>query len=447
MKQAIHILFLFLLLPFITEAKEVSQQEAIRIAIERGKYLCGEDFPSRVREVRAIEKEGTKAYYIIQFQPEGWALIAADDQTAPLIGYSPTGRYEEKDHPQTMQWWLEGQARQIRQRSANPQQKRHSDWDHAPVSTRAVGKIPPMIEVKWNQGSPYNKHCPQNVKGQRAIVGCVAVAMAQAMTIYKEPLQGSGRKGYETNAEFGLVNVNFDREDPYDWDAIMTGANNYDEAARLMFHCGAIVNMDYGTSASGSYNSRIPAAMKSYFNYDTQMRMVSRNSYGGDWTELILSELIEGRPIIYNGTNDLGTYAHAFNLDGFDGANSFHINWGWGGRNNGYFTLENLNDGNFNYLRDHGAIIGFIPKDYLTSNSDTPPLSPVRIYTEAGALYIETPENGKYQLYSISGKKVANGDFQSGTKDLLEGKKLSPSIYLLRLQYGGREEVQKVVIY
>jgi len=446
MKQIVYLLLFTLLLPLSTQAKEISQQEAIRIAIFRGQYLCGENFPSQVLEVEVIENEGKKAYYIIQFQPEGWALIAADDQVTPVIGYSATGIYDKKDQSETMQWWLNGQAKYIRRQAANKIQTRHTDWNNNPIQTRAVGKIAPMIEVKWNQGSPYNKHCPQNTKGQRAIVGCVAVAMAQAMTVYQEPQQGKGKKSFETNAEFGVVSVNFDKETPYDWEAILAGANNYDEAARLLFHCGAIVNMDYGTTASGSFTNKIPATMKTYYNYDDNVRMVSRNSYSGDWIELILNELSEGRPVIYNGTNDLETSAHAFNLDGFDGASSFHINWGWGGKNNGYFTLENLNDGNFNYLKNHGAIINFIPKEYVTSNNETQIIVPARVYTETGTIYIDTSKNGQYQMYSISGKMVSNGSFQSGTSDLLQGKRLSPSIYLLRLQYGEREEVQKIVI-
>lgn len=447
MKQTILLFFFILGLPFIGQAKEITRQEAIRIAIAHGKAICGEHFPSQVQKTQAVQQEGRNAYYIIQFQPEGWALIAADDQATPVIGYSPTGTYATQDQPETMQWWLEGQAKHIRRLSDNKKQRRHDGWDNLPVHTRAIGKIEPLIQVKWNQSAPYNKYCPQNAKGKRSIVGCVAVAMAQAMTIYQQPQQGKGKYNYETNAEYGIVGVNFDKEAPYDWDAILAGTNNYDEAARLLFHCGIIVNMDYTAAASGAYTQKIPAAMKTYFNYNENMRMVNRNSYSGDWIELILNELVEGRPIIYNGTNDLGTSAHAFNLDGFDGSSSFHINWGWGGQNNGFFTLENLNDGNFNYLKNHGAIVNFIPKDFVTANTAIDANAPARVYTDAGLLYIDATEKGKYQVYSISGRMVANGSFSAGSQEQLNAQKLSPSIYLLRLQYGERVEVQKVVIH
>ena len=40
-------------------------------------------------------------------------------------------------------------------------------------------------------------------------------------------------------------------------------------------------------------------------------------------------------------------YGHCFNLDGYD-SGAYHVNWGWGGANNGYFELTALKDPTMN---------------------------------------------------------------------------------------------------
>lgn len=73
--------------------------------------------------------------------------------------------------------------------------------------------------------------------GGRAYVGCVAVAMGQALTVVRYPLRGQGTKSY-TSTNAGFLSVNFDNEPDYDWDAILSGANNYSEVARLLYLAG-----------------------------------------------------------------------------------------------------------------------------------------------------------------------------------------------------------------
>ena len=68
----------------------------------------------------------------------------------------------------------------------------------------------------------------------------------------------------------------------------------------------------------------------------------TRHAYSDErWSNLILNELKQGRPIIYS----LGLLSHAANVDGFDGVNAFHLNYGWGGESNGYYTLDKMRKG------------------------------------------------------------------------------------------------------
>jgi hypothetical protein len=447
MKKILYTLALCSLFPFTGGSKEVTPEEAVRVASERGKALAGDDFPSQVQHIRSVEKDGKKCYYIIQFQPEGWALVAADDQASPLLGYSPTGRFYADEQPPAMQGWLDQYATEIKSLASRPIQKRHEAWDRKFLQTRASAKVEPIIQVKWDQSSPFNNYCPKNEKGEKALVGCVAVALAQAMSVFQQPEKPNGRNGY-TDDDFGLVNVNYDREAPYNWEAILTASDGNSETARLLYHCGVAVNMDYGKSASGSYCTRIPKALTSYFSYSlSTVKYYKRDSYTGNWTDLIVEELAAGRPVIYDGANDKGTSAHAFNLDGFDGSGSFHVNWGWRGKNNGYFTLENLNDGNFNYLNNHGVVVGIVP---LSGSSHVEPAVTPLVRLSAGAqggYTLESSETGRYRVHDMKGNQVADGLFQAGSQAFMPAASLSPSVYIIIFSYGGKETTQKFIIH
>jgi hypothetical protein len=82
--------------------------------------------------------------------------------------------------------------------------------------------------------------------------------------------------------------------------------------------------------------------LKTYFSYDDGMHLANRNCYTyPEWVELIYSELAQARPVMLGGQSTNG--GHAFVCDGYDADDYFHINWGWGGNDDGYFRLAVLN--------------------------------------------------------------------------------------------------------
>ncbi|MDE7125549.1 MAG: C10 family peptidase, partial [Muribaculaceae bacterium] len=193
------------------------------------------------------------------------------------------------------------------------------------------------------------------------LVGCVAVATAQAMSVQRYPDRPVGSKTY-TCANYGRLSIDFDAEAPYNWDAILSGANNYDEAARIMYHAGMAVEMMYGTEGSGVYTSRlyiIKDALVNHFKYkDEDINYTQRSQYRGDWEQLMLGELQAGRAIVYNGVDSRQSAGHSFNVDGFDGKGLFHVNWGWGGASEGYFNLSVLNGGSYTFSDGQSAVYG-----------------------------------------------------------------------------------------
>jgi hypothetical protein len=403
------ILFSIFVLLFIhsSHSKNVTKEQAVAFAATEIKSREA-SFERLVQNVQPVYVENQPVYYIINYVPQGWALISADDVTAPLLAYSCEGRYVRENQPETMQAWLNGYGKQVFELMKKTGLTRHAGWDHgvglrSSAGQNAVGKINPLISVEWNQTSPYNTSCPSNANG-RALVGCVAVAMAQAMTVSRTPDRPKGYASYNSDI-YGALGVNYDAEVPYNWNSIMTGANNKSEVARLLYHCGISVKMTYSSTGSGAYTSAVASALKQYFSYSSSVKYYSRFSGSTEWENLLLAELQAGRPVVYGGNDGTGVAGHCFNLDGYDGASMYHVNWGWGGSNNGYYRIDNLHDQYANYTQGHEAVVGiksiyYGPSDITLSNASI--REGLDVGTTVGTITVESevnPENGyDYEL-------------------------------------------------
>ena len=313
--------------------------------------------------VTTVAEDGTPAYYVIEYNAGGWAIVAAQSSSKPLIAYNPTGKYEA---PEPMQAVLDANKKRIVAEAKENADYQHIGWRRAaqrkpaaePISTPDVS---PLIAVDLNQSAPFYDQCP-TVSGQHVLVGCVAVGMGQAMMVARYPERPVGSYSY-TDATVGYLSIDYDAEAPYDWDAMYasTTTGDYSEIARLLYHCGVSVRMQYGIDGSGAYSVDIAPALTRNFQYDPELvTHVRKSDYSREeWMALLLDELVLGRAIIYGGDN--GEVGHCWNLDGWkQSTQMFHVNWGWGGYGNSYFDIEAMEDQyqgmSFPYNND--AIIG-----------------------------------------------------------------------------------------
>lgn len=413
-------------------AKEVSQNEASAVAI---RLMQQKDISiESVKSIMPVYNSGVKAYYVINFTPQGWALISADDMSNPLIGYSEKSEYQVTCIPENAKIWMDGYGKQVVENAKlkGAQAKGWTTTETIEPMAVSVGKIEPLISVYWNQGNPYNKYCPSNSNG-RAVVGCVAVSMAQAMSVMQYPERPKGYYAY-VSSNYGDVACNYDAEPAYNWSNILSGANNKDDVARLLWHCGVSVKMDYGVDGSGTQNSYIANALKTYFSYPNSVTYYSRDAVNSNstWKDLILTELSEGRAICYNGADLTKGYGHAFNLDGYDGSAYFHINWGWGGYGDGWFTIDNLQDSQIgaNYTAQHGMVIGIrapseAPTDITLSNKSVSENQPAG--TIVGAVTVVSEAVNPSYTYKVQGKKTLFG-YSKVPFDVVDGNLVTTEI-------------------
>lgn len=295
-----------------------------------------------------------EAYYIYNRKGGGFVIVSGDDRIAPILGYSEEDSFPTKDIPVGLQGWMNTYTEHISALLAS------GDIIQSSLVMNQKGSlyptsVAPFILTTWNQDEPYNNYCPVYQSGTgdiKSLVGCVGTAMAQVMKYYNYPTKGTGSNSYTSHTRSLNASANFG-ETTYDWSNMLNNyasgsytEDNRNAVATLMYHCGVSVNMDYcnddqGTSSAVAHD--IVNSLVKNFGYDANISTLTRDYFStGEWMSIIKSELSLLRPIIYSGfsTNSNG---HTFIIDGYDKNDLLHVNWGYGGRFDGYFNLSILN--------------------------------------------------------------------------------------------------------
>ena len=301
----------------------------------------------------------------------GFVIVSGDDCVLPVLGFADTGTFNADSIPENMQWWLEQYQREIQYaRSTSAQPRR------MPILNTSVA---PLMKTIWDQSAPFNNLCPTYDGGrQHAVTGCVATAVAQIMKTHNWPPTGEGSTVYECNvngepatslgADFSQIDFHWsDMRDNYNFGRPTEVQKN--AVAVLMSAVGIAVHMHYGAS-SGAYSINAMKALRDYFRYDKSISFQLRDFHPLDeWEQMLRNELDTGRPIYYAGQSERSG-GHAFVFDGYNKDGYFHVNWGWGGRSDGYFACTALNPSSspagFNSGQE--VIIGIKPDNGGTSD-------------------------------------------------------------------------------
>ncbi|MGE5410987.1 MAG: thiol protease/hemagglutinin PrtT [Clostridiales bacterium] len=314
-------------------------------------------------------------FYIFNITSDGFVIIAGDDLITPILGYSIESNYDPTNVSPSFSKWLENYKDQIRSKLLNHPVadamvlERWNEFRNKPIAGRSLSGVGPLCQTRWNQNPYYNDQCPD-----LSVTGCVATGMAQVMKFWNYPAQGTGFHSYN-HAVYGTLSANFGSTN-YQWGSMPNNVTAPNSAvAKLMYHCGVSVDMEYSPESSGAYvvSSASPVthcaeyALKNYFGYSEQLQGIEKNNYSEtEWINILKNEFNSGRPVLYAGFGEGG--GHCFVADGYDNNNFIHMNWGWGGQSDGFFTINDLDpnslgsgggSGGFNYNQQ--AVIGIQP--------------------------------------------------------------------------------------
>ncbi len=358
------LLSLLLIATTIAFAKPRTQTEALSIA----KDFFEQSASAATRSNSEIQLVGTStdfmevpttrftdaksiAYYIYNWGHNAFVIISGDDRMKTILGYSNSGPFVTENIPGNIKYFLNTYVDELSEIENLPEGVEKVKIEETSVPTRAFqNAIAPLLgDIKWNQDAPYNNKCPLD-DSQPSASGCVATAMAMIMKYHSYPNKGQGYYSYSSKTK-GL-SCSFDYSNTtFDWNNMLPQyGDSYTQAqadavATLMYACGVAVDMDYTNSESGAFGKDFGEKLIEYFNYDENNLCIDRDLFlYKEWMEKIKTELNASRPIFYTGRT--ANSGHAFVLDGYDAKDLVHINWGWGGNSDGYFSITELNPAN-----------------------------------------------------------------------------------------------------
>ena len=327
-------LILFLLLSVTTNyADNVDFNTALRIARA---YVNTSKKDAQNIKTRAAATATQQPYYIFNDEAgKGFVVIAGDDKMGKVLAYSKEASINMANlNPEAR--YLFDTYRQVYEEVS----KNKTLTTRAGAATKAADAVQPLLKSKWGQDYPYSKQT-------RYMTGCVATAVAQVMYYHKWPAQGKGQESYTVKFDNTVRSADFTKSH-YDWDNMLLDYNRRnittkqeDAVALLMNDVGIATNMQYTDRASGTQSYMAERALRNYFDYDAAM--VTRSYEGVDnFIEIVKEELRNGFPLYISGDSKTGG-GHAWVCDGFDEEDRFHMNFGWNGQANGYYSLATLN--------------------------------------------------------------------------------------------------------
>jgi hypothetical protein len=326
-----------------------------------------------IKSTEFIVKDNIPLYYIINFNTKGFIIVTADDQLSPVIGYSYESNFSNDSLPQNLRYWMKGMEGAIKywnNHKIDANTAVAAEWnyylntDFSSLQIKKDKAVAPLLRSSWDQGKYYNYYCPEADGGpdDKALVGCVAVSMAQVMYYYRYPATGQGS---HNGINFGSTT--------YEWDNMMDDLSGYNTStAKLLYHVGESVDMNYGADGSGAYTPDCVDALVYNFKYSSACEYSYKGSSSlTTWKNLLKSNIDALHPLIYSGHDPNVGSGHAWNCDGYDASDNFHMNWGWSGYGNGYFAVNNLSVSSYTFSDNNGIVGNIYPPSSAYPNHCT----------------------------------------------------------------------------
>jgi len=337
--------------------------------------------------LKNTEAQDLPVFFIFNVnENDGFVIVSADNDVTPVLGYSITGSYTVRNLPPAFRKLLGKYKEEILYVIANNLQADNeieTSWEKLengkPLNPLKDSKaVNPLLSTTWNQ-SPYeNEMCPADAAGPggHCVTGCPATTMAQIMKFWNYPTTGTGFHSYNSN--YGTLSADFGST-TYDWASMPAHLNSSNNAvALLMAHCGVAVEMTYGPGGSygwvltdddqGHHAVCCQTAYTANFGYSEGLLGSVRASHSdAEWKQMLKTDLDAGRPVQYAGFGNAG--GHTWVCDGYDNAEYFHMNWGWGGSADGFFEIDALNPGTMTFNDNTQALFGIQPGQSTNTNS------------------------------------------------------------------------------
>lgn len=344
-----------------------------------------------------VNNQQTPAFYIFNnSQTNKFVIISANKLVLPILSYSSSSHfiYDTLSMPIATQLMLTRYTENIEEivlrNNAVANQANIDEWDKLinQISTgQRSSQVGPLLSTKWGQRAPFNTYTPPNTP-----TGCNSVVLTQLMKYYRFPQYGRESKTYTNNNITHSINF---EDQTYNWSTMpnapttSTSTSLTSPIARAMYHAGVAAETDYGIYGSNATVMNLYFAIQKNFAYTT----ISNTDP--------ITELNNSHPVIgYSSQTYNSNSGHVYLIDGYNSTyNTYHINWGWAGQYDGFYSLSNLNPGS---QYDYPYHFSYFEPNYFLG------LSSGITVNSSGA--VGQPYSVSFGIKNI-GKKVYSGHF------------------------------------
>lgn len=359
-----------------TKADQIAPEVAMQIA-QREIAAASNTSVRGLRSARVAEtltlahtaksslNEEENCFYVFNRSNGGFVVAAADDCANSVLAVIDEGSFDADSIPSSIAWWFDKCQEEISMAmmeglttSTSSSESTTSTTTRANVPAVQRSSVSPLLTSTWSQNAPYNQDCVfTNSDGTEytAVAGCVPVALAQVMRYHQWPQEAVDFE--YTTKMCGTVSIS----ETFDWDNMpdqLTSSSSDAEksaVASLIRNAGKSVFASYSATCTSALEDYIVATASRIFGYSKSVSYRTRYFYTDrEWENIVINELQNNRPVIYTGGS--AAYRHCFVVDGYDvDQNLFHLNLGWGGVYNGYYSLSTLK---VSYMNFNGGARG-----------------------------------------------------------------------------------------
>ena len=323
-------------MPLCLNAHVVTPKEAENIA---RKYI---KLPTK-KATRGVSKQSgysqNAPYYIYNdAQNKGFVIVSGTTEMGEILAYSNENALDTTNlHPGLAQLL---NSYKMAFKAINTNNAVETEAKKGAFFAKTVA---PLLKTTWSQDAPYNALLGYNY------TGCVATTISQVLKYHEWPVQGMGNISYVNTSDNRTLSGNLNLSQ-YDWANMLP---NYDApvqatqaqrnaVAKLMKDVGLASGMQYHPGFAVATNQGAFDAFVKHFDY--QATCVYQSTEGPSvFADLLRQELVDGFPFYFYGATKDYKGAHAWVVDGFDDKGFFHMNFGWNGQSNGYYSLSALN--------------------------------------------------------------------------------------------------------
>lgn len=309
--------------------------------------------------------------YQFPLLPTGYIIVTNSKDLPPILAYSFTNNPcndGSSSNPflsfiqhdlQNRYFYLEMISLEIKQHHQRQwhQLLRH---DHAFNPLLVGEQWPPKgststegwIETTWHQNKPYKNFCPMDhTTGKRSIAGCPALAMAQILNYHQTINQVFFTDDDDYLHEYLETYIIDDDFETYDFPNFST-LNTYlenvskhydenialtdDDKAALTFACGVGAEQVYSSKVSGTYG--IDQIYQSYYKFNcTSARLLQEDTQA--LYQEVIDDIKQAQPVHLAVVDKDWQTGHNLIIDGYNTDGFYHLNFGYGGRYDGWYEI------------------------------------------------------------------------------------------------------------